>query len=218
MKIAVLGTGVVGETLATKLVSLGHDVRMGSRDANHPKATAWAMRAGDHASHGTFAGAAAFAELVICAVNGEAAIEALTMAGAANLAGKPLLDLGNRLRFEPGKPPVSLFVDGDSLAEEIQRTFPDAKVVKSLNTMNCRVMVEPSLVPGEHHVFLSGNDAGAKEAVRRLLREFGWTDACILDLGDVTTARGPEAIMPLWLRTWGKFGSAPFNLRWVKGA
>ncbi len=217
MKIAVLGTGIVGETLATRLVALGHDVRMGSRDANHPKATAWAMRAGDRASHGTFAGAAAFAEFVICAVNGEVAIEALRMAGTANLAGKPLLDLGNRLRFEPGKPPVSLFVDGDSLAEEIQRTFPDARVVKSLNTMNCRVMVEPSLVPGEHHVFVSGNDADAKAAVCGLLREFGWRDANILDLGDVTTARGPEAIMPLWLRARGAFGNVPFNLRWVTG-
>jgi hypothetical protein len=191
---------------------------MGSRAAHHPKATAWAMRAGDRATHGTFADAAAFGDLVISAVNGEAAIEALTAAGDANLAGKPLLDLGNRLEFAPGKPPRSLFVDGDSLAEEIQRTFPAAKVVKSLNTMNCRVMVEPSLVPGEHHVFLSGNDAGAKAAVRGLLREFGWPDTSILDLGDVTTARGPEGIMPLWLRAWGLFGSTPFNLRWVKGA
>lgn len=215
MKIAVLGTGMVGETIATKLAFLGHEVRMGSRDPHHPKATAWAMRAGDRASHGTFAHAAAFGEVVFNCVNGEATLEALHMAGAANVAGKPLVDLANRLDFTV-RPPVSLAKDGDSLAEEIQRAFPDAKVVKSLNTMNCRVMVEPALVPGEHHVFLSGNDAGAKGVVKGLLREFGWPDASILDLGDVTTARGPEAIMPLWLRVAGLYGRAPFNLRWVR--
>ena len=217
MKIAVLGTGMVGETVATKLVSLGHDVKMGSRDANNPKATAWAMRVGHGGTHGTFADAAASAEVVFNCTNGEATLAALHAAGARHLAGKPLVDLANRLDFSV-RPPVSLARDGGSLAEEIQAAFPDAKVVKSLNTMNCRVMVEPSLVPGDHNVFMSGNDAGAKATLRRLLCELGWRDANILDLGDVTTARGPENLMPLWLRVMALAGGKPFNLHWARGA
>ena len=217
MKIAVLGTGVVGETIAGKLVDMEHEVRMGSRTADNDKAVAWAARAGARASHGTFADAATFGALVFNCVNGDKALAALRAAGAANLAGKVLVDVANRLQFTPGKPPLSLARDGDSLAEELQREFPEAKVVKSLNTMNCRVMVNPALVPGDHDVFLSGNDAGAKTAVRELLRSFGWKDRNILDLGDVTTARGPEGIMPLWLRVFGAFGDGVFNLHWVRG-
>jgi len=217
MNIAVLGTGIVGETIANRLVSLGHAVHMGSRSANNDKAAAWAAKAGGRGGHGTFADVAGPAEVIFLCVNGEVALDAVRAAGAGNFAGKVLVDVTNRLEFSKGMPPLSLARDGDSTAEQIQREFPQARVVKSLNTMNCRIMVDPSLVPGDHDVFLSGNDASAKASVRELLRSFGWKDANILDLGDVTTARGPEGIMPLWLRVWGAFGNVPFNLKWVRG-
>ena len=214
MKIGVLGTGMVGETIASRLVELGHDVCMGSRSATNEKCAAWASRAGARARSGTFADAAAFGEIVFNCTNGEATLEALRAAGTANLDGKVVVDVANRLDFSSGAP-LSLARDGDSLAEEVQRTFPAARVVKALNTMNCRIMVNPGLVPGDHDVFLSGNDAAAKAKVRGLLREFGWVDRNILDLGDITTARGPESIMPLWLKVWGALGNVPFNLKWV---
>lgn len=216
MKVAVLGTGMVGGTIASRLVELGHEVRMGSRDARNPAALAWADKAGANASAGTFAEAAAFGEVVFNCTNGEGSLEALNAAGAANLAGKLLVDVANRLDFSKGMPAISLCQDGDSLAEEIQRTFPAAKVVKALNTMNCRIMVQPTLVPGDHEVFMSGNDAGAKAKLRELLKSFGWADRNIMDLGDVTTARGPEMMMPMWLRVWGVVGSQPFNVKWVR--
>jgi len=216
MRIAVLGTGLVGETLASRLVEVGHEVRMGSRTANNEKAAAWAAKAGPKAGHGTFAVVAAWAEVIVSAVHGEATLAALQSVGAEHLAGKVVVDVANRLDFGKGMPPVSLARDGDSLAEQIQREFPRARVVKSLNTMNTRIMVHPELVPGEHDVFLSGNDAAAKQVVRGLLRQFGWPDASILDLGDVTTARGPENMMPMWVRVWGAFGNAPFNVHWVR--
>jgi len=214
MKIGVLGTGMLGETIASKLVELGHDVCMGSRSATNEKGAAWVSRAGARARSGTFADAAAFGEIVFNCTNGEATLEALRAAGTANLDGKVVVDVANRLDFSSGAP-LSLARDGDSLAEEVQRTFPAARVVKALNTMNCRIMVNPGLVPGDHDVFLSGNDAAAKAKVRGLLREFGWVDRNILDLGDITTARGAESIMPLWLKVWGALGNVPFNLKWV---
>ncbi|HTR97413.1 MAG TPA: NAD(P)-binding domain-containing protein [Candidatus Acidoferrales bacterium] len=216
MKIAVLGSGVVGETLASRLVEVGHEVRMGSRTANNEKAAAWVAKSGPRAGQGTFAAVSAWAELVISAVHGEATLAALRSTGAESLAGKVLVDVANRLDFSKGMPPVSGAHDGDSLAEQIQREFPRARVVKSLNTMNCRIMVAPQLVPGDHDVFLSGNDAAAKDVVRGILRQFGWPDANILDLGDVTTARGPENMMPMWIRVWGAFGNVPFNVHWVR--
>lgn len=216
MKIAILGTGTVGQTLGGKLTALGYEVRMGSRTANNEKAAGWAKQAGPKASHGTFADAAAFGEMLFNCTQGTASLEVLRAAGKENLAGKVLVDVSNPLDFSKGMPP-SLFVSNtDSLAEQIQRAFPELKVVKTLNTVNCSVMVDPARVPGEHDIFLSGNDAAAKARVRQLLTEgFGWKR--VIDLGDITTARATEAWLPLWLRLYGTLGTGDFNLHIVKG-
>jgi 8-hydroxy-5-deazaflavin:NADPH oxidoreductase len=215
MKIAVLGTGMVGETIASKLVSLGHEVKMGSRSANNEKAAAWVKKAGAKASQGTFADAAAFGELLFNCTSGSGSIEALNAAGKENLKGKLLLDVSNPLDFSKGMPPTLFVSNTDSLGEQIQRTFPELKVVKTLNTINANVMVDPARIPGEHAVFVSGNDAEAKAQVKRLLTEwFGWKQ--VIDLGDITTSRGPESYLPLWLRLWGAMGTPDFNIQIVK--
>jgi predicted dinucleotide-binding enzyme len=215
MKIGVLGTGMVGSALAGKLAELGHEVRMGSRDANNEKARAWSASAGPRASHGTFADAAAFGEIVINATAGEGALEAVRAAGKENLRGKILVDVTNPLDFSKGMPPT-LFTGGggDSLGERIQRELSDTRVVKALNTINAAVMVDPERVGGESDVFVCGNDAGAKESVQALLRGMGWRR--IHDLGDITAARGTEAYVLFWLRLWGAFQTPDVNIRLVK--
>ncbi len=126
------------------------------------------------------------------------------------------MDVANPLDFSRGMPPILAVCNADSLGEEIQRLFPRSKVVKALNTVNCRVMVEPSLLPGEHDVFVCGNDEGAKSEVRELIRTFGWPDEHIIDLGDITGARGTEMYLPLWLRLMAREESANFNIRVVR--
>ena len=135
-----------------------------------------------------------------------------TAAGAENLAGKVLMDIANPLDFSHGFPPSLNPVNTDSLGEQIQRAFPEARVVKTLNTMTASVMVDPaSVAGGDHSVFVSGNDAAAKETVAGLLKDFGHRD--IIDLGDITTARGAEMILPIWLRVWGALGTGAFNFK-----
>jgi 8-hydroxy-5-deazaflavin:NADPH oxidoreductase len=214
MKYAILGTGMVGQTLAAKLVSLGHEVKMGARDANNANAAEFVAKHGAKASQGTFADAAAFGEIVINAAKGEAALAVLNAAGAANLKGKVLIDVANPLQVHDNALPTLTVSNTDSLAEQIQRAFPQTQVVKTLNTMFCGVMVNPSLVPGESDVFVSGNDGGAKARVIDMLKSFGWKEP--IDLGDVTTARGTEQLLPMWLRLWGKLGKAEFNFRIVR--
>jgi predicted dinucleotide-binding enzyme len=216
MRIGVLGTGMVGKSIAGKLVSLGHEVKMGSRTADNESAAEWVASAGSAASQGTFADAAAFGELNFNCTSGDASLDALRAAGAANLAEKVLVDVANTLDFSQGRPPSLLVTTKESLAEQIQSAFPEARVVKTLNTMNCEVMVDPAKVPGEHNVFVSGNDGAAKAEVRRLLESFGWPGEHIIDLGDVTTARGPELYLPLWLRLYGVVGSGHFNIKLVR--
>ncbi|WP_375765010.1 NAD(P)-binding domain-containing protein [Archangium gephyra] len=217
MKIAVLGTGMVGETIGSKLVALGHEVKMGSRTANNEKAAAWVKKAGAKASQGTFADAAAFGELLFNCTSGSGSLEALNAAGKANLDGKILLDVSNPLDFSKGMPPTLFVSNTDSLGEQLQRAFPSLKVVKTLNTINANVMVDPARIPGEHAVFVSGNDAEAKAQVKRLLTEwFGWKQ--VIDLGDITTSRGTESYLPLWLRLWGAMGTPDFNIHIVKKA
>ena len=218
MNVAVLGTGVVGQTLATKLVSVGHAVTMGSRQAGNDKAAAWAASAGDLASEGSFADAASSAALVVNATAGMASIDALTAAGAQNLAGKVLLDVANALDFSGGMPPTLDPCNTDSLGERIQRTFPEARVVKSLNTVNCDVMVNPAIAGGSHTMFVAGNDDDAKGEVRGLLESFGWPPDDILDLGDIGAARGLEMYIPLWLRLWGATGTGHLNVKVVREA
>jgi predicted dinucleotide-binding enzyme len=203
MRIAVLGTGTVGRTLAGKLRELGHDVEIGSRSQK------------DDAVE--FADAAGGAELVVNATAGTASLEALRAAGAENLAGKVLLDVSNALDFSRGRPPRLSVCNDDSVGEQIQREFPEARVVKSLNTVNASVMVDPSLVPGEHSVFVSGNDDGAKAQIRALLMSFGWPESSIVDLGDISTARGAEMYVALWLRLFGAVQTPNFNIRVISG-
>jgi 8-hydroxy-5-deazaflavin:NADPH oxidoreductase len=217
MRIGVLGTGKVGRTLGTKLVQLGHEVTMGSREAGNENATAWAREAGPSAREGTFADAAAFAELIVNATAGDASPAALEAAGAENLAGKVLIDVANPLDFSPATPTLTV-CNTDSLAEQIQRAYPDTRVVKALNTVNAEVMVDPSCVPGSHTVFVAGNDAGAKREVSELLGAFGWPAEDVMDLGDVTAARGTEMYLALWLRLLAAVGTGRLNIKVILGA
>jgi hypothetical protein len=215
MKIAVLGTGMVGQAIATKLVAVGNEVMMGARDAKNEKAVAWVKANGVRASAGTFRDAAAHGQVVFNCTSGAAALDALNAAGADNLRGKVLVDITNPLDFSQGMPPMLFTGSGDSLGERIQRAFPDAKVVKTLNTVNCQVMVDPARIPGEHDVFVSGDDMDAKAEVTRMLKEwFGWKS--VIDLGDITTARGTESYVLLWVRLWGSLGTADFNVKVVR--
>jgi predicted dinucleotide-binding enzyme len=213
MRIGVLGTGSVGRTIATGLVELEHDVTMGSRSAESEALREWLSGAGDSASGGSFSEAAAGAELVFNCTAGEASLEALAAAGAENLAGKVLVDVANPLDFSHGMPPTLSVCNDDSLGERIQATFPEAKVVKALNTINAKVMTDPGRLPGAHNVFICGDDGGAKAAVSELLQSFGWPQGSIVDLGDVTAARGTEMYLPLWLRLMGALGTADFNIQ-----
>ncbi|HYU61676.1 MAG TPA: NAD(P)-binding domain-containing protein [Solirubrobacterales bacterium] len=216
MKIAVIGTGMVGRTLGTKLTDLGHEVMMGSRTADNETAVEWAEGAGDSASHGTFADAADFGELTVNCTPGGVSLDALRAAGAENLAGKTLLDVANPLDFSKGMPPTLLFCNTESLGEWIQEAFPEAKVVKSLNTMNAAVMTDPGVVKGDHDVFVCGNDDSAKRQVVELLESFGWPSDNIIDLGDITASRGTEMFLALWLRLYSTMGGGQFNIRAVR--
>jgi 8-hydroxy-5-deazaflavin:NADPH oxidoreductase len=214
MKIGVLGTGMVGATIATKLIELGQEVMMGSRNAGSEKAVTWAQAKGANASQGAYAQAARFGEILFNCTQGTASVEALQSAGADNLKGKILIDIANPLDFSHGAPPTLSICNTDSLGELIQRTFPETKVVKTLNTVNCGVMVNPALVPGDHDIFVCGNDAGAKARVAELLKQwFGWRS--VIDLGDISAARATEQMMPIWLRLYGVLGVPHFNVRVV---
>jgi 8-hydroxy-5-deazaflavin:NADPH oxidoreductase len=206
MKIGVLGTGMVGNAIASKLVALGHDVMMGSRTTDNARATTWVKTAGAHGSVGTFADAAAFGELVFNCTQGASSMAALRAAGAANLEDKIVVDVANVLSSEE---PAN-----ESLGEQIQHAFPRAKVVKALNTINCDIMVNPGKLPESHTVFVSGNDAGAKAKVRELLQAFGWND--VMDLGDIATARATEGYLPLWSSLWKQLGTLTFNIKVVR--
>jgi predicted dinucleotide-binding enzyme len=213
MKIAVLGTGMVGNAIGSKLVALGHDVRMGAREASNEKAAAWVKGAGAHASQGTFADAATSGEIVFNCTAGVASLAALQAAGSQNLAGKILIDVSNPLDFSKGMPPTLSVCNTDSLGEQLQRAFPETKVVKTLNTLNCNLMVNPaSLAGGDHDVFVSGNDAGAKGKVAEILKGwFGWKN--VIDLGDITTSRGVEMAVIFWVNLMGAQKTPTFNYK-----
>jgi predicted dinucleotide-binding enzyme len=208
MRIGMIGTGTVGATIATKLVELAHEVKMGARAAANEKAAAWVEAAGAGASAGTFADAASFGELVFNCTAGVHSLDALAAAGEENLAGKILVDVANPLDFSRGMPPALSVCNTDSLGEQIQRAHPDARVVKALNTMNAAVMTNP--VGGV--VFVCGDDADAKGEVTQLLGMFGWPPERVVDLGGIDAARGTEMYLPLWLSLWGALGSPDFNI------
>ncbi|MDP2342163.1 MAG: NAD(P)-binding domain-containing protein [Deltaproteobacteria bacterium] len=215
MKIAVFGTGMVGEAIGTKLVSLGHDVRMGSRSPDNEKATAWAKAAGAKASTGTFADAAAFAEVAFLCVKGDVGSAVLKSVGSA-LDGKILVDISNPLDFSKGMPPTLFVSNNDSLGETLQREAPKVKVVKTLNTVNAYLMVDAAkLNKGDHTMLMCGDDAGAKARVLAdFLTPFGWKD--VVDLGGITQARGTEAYLLLWTRLYGALKTPDFNIKLVR--
>jgi 8-hydroxy-5-deazaflavin:NADPH oxidoreductase len=213
MKFGVLGTGMVGLAISNRLAELGHEAMIGTRD---PSKSAEKLKSRNEAVQvGTFAQAAAFGEMLVNATNGAASIAALKMATEANLDGKVLVDIANPLDFSKGMPPSLLVTNTDSLGEQIQRAFPTLKVVKTLNTVTASLMVNPrQLAKGNHHLFICGNDEGAKERVTRILKSFGWRK--IIDLGDITNARATEAVLPLWVRLYGKLGTGLFNFKIVQ--
>ncbi len=224
MKIGIIGSGIVAQTLGTKLVQLGNDVALGTRDPgklDDKKGFGGSLRewlakaASGKAKVVSFRDAAAHGELLINATHGQNSVDALKLAGDDVLGAKVLIDVSNELDASKGMPPRVGASQDSCLAERIQAAFPKVKVVKSLNTMNCGVMVDPkALAGGDHSVFVSGNDAQAKAAVGELLKSFGWTD--ILDLGDVSSARGPEMYMALWLRLWGATKTGTINIKVVR--
>jgi len=214
MKVGVFGSGMVGQTIGSKVAELGHEVMLGTR--NPGKLQEWLDKTSANARVGSFAETAAHGEILFNATNGGGSLEALDMAGKANLDGKILIDISNPLDFSKGMPPTLFVSNTDSLGEQIQRAYPNLKVVKSLNTVTASLMVNPrQLADGDHHIFVSGNDADAKAQVTRILTDwFGWRH--VLDLGDITTARGTEMYLPIWLRLWGAQGTGMFNIKIVK--
>jgi len=227
MKIGVLGTNVVGRTISGKLAEQGHDVMVGTRDVvktmartdphpfGLPPFSTWLQHT-PGVKAGTFADAARHGEIVINATSGTGSLDALHQAGELNLNGKVLIDISNPLDFSRGMPPTLSVCNTDSLGEQIQRAFPKVKVVKTLNTVTASLMVDPrQLAGGEHTLFISGNDAEAKAQVVNLLSTwFGWK--YFVDLGDITTARGTEMYLPIWLRLLGALGTGMFNVQVVK--
>lgn len=211
MKIGMLGTGMVGNRLGTRLVELGYEVSMGSRTADNPAAVEWAKKAGRGASHGTFEEAARFGDIVFLCVKGEAALDVIRLAKPENFKGKTVIDVTNPLDFSKGMPPSLLISNTNSLGEEVQKALPDALIVKTLNTVGNEVMVDPGITGGEPTMFVCGNDRRAKEQAMAILKQFGWKD--IIDLGDITNARGTEMILPLWVRTWNALQNGNFAFK-----
>jgi len=210
-KIGVLGTGQVGQTLARRLSEVGYDVMVGARSRESVSLAAFAED--DGIATGSFEDAAAHADLVVNATNGGNSEAALTAAGSKNLTGKPVLDLANDLQPVEGGFPSPRASADNSLGQRLQAAFPDARVVKALNTMNCQVMADPTLVSGDHVVFLSGNDTDAKDAVRQVLTRMGWRDVQMVDLGGIDTAAATEMMMSVWMRVRVARGmdAPPFN-------
>ena len=213
MRIGILGSGAVGQTLGSKMVQLGHEVLMGSREPANPTAITWAKKEGPRASFGTFADAAAFGEILFNCTLGSASLEALRQAGAQNLNGKILVDTANPLDYSEDYWTLTV-CNTDSLGEQIQRAFPGLRVVKTLNTINSNVMVEPGKLPERTDVFVSGNDNEAKAVVISILRDwFGWKS--IIELGDISTSRAVEMYVILWRNLRLRISSHRFNIRVV---
>ncbi len=214
MKVGVFGSGMVGKAIGGKVAELGHALMVGTRDT--AKLQDWLGQTGRNARVGSFAETAAHGEILFNATNGSGSLQALALAGEEHLNGKILIDVSNPLDFSHGMPPTLLVSNADSLGEQIQRAYPQVKVVKTLNTVTASLMVNPGqLADGDHHIFVSGNDAEAKAQVVDLLTGwFGWRH--VIDLGDITTARGPEMYLPIWLRLWGALGTGLFIVKIVQ--
>jgi predicted dinucleotide-binding enzyme len=211
MNIGIFGTGIVGQTIGNRLIELGHNVMMGSRSADNQTGKAWAKAASRLASFGVYGDVAKFGEILFNCTAGTGSLSALEFAKAVDLNNKILIDVANPLDYSRGGPPTLTVCNTDSLGEQIQRHHPLLKVVKALNTMNVDVMVHPERVRGTHDVFICGNDAVAKGTVTKLLTELGWES--IIDLGDITNARGMEMALPLWISLQRKLGTNIFNFK-----
>ncbi len=216
MRIGVLGTGAAGRALAARFAELGHEVALGTREVEVTRARdeAW------YAEHPqvrlvTQADAAQHGEVIVNACSGAGTLAALGNAGAQNLSGKPIIDVSNPLDFSQGFPPILSVKDTDSLAEQVQREFPQAKVVKALSMVANEVMTYPrELAGGDHTLLISGDDDEAKKVVSGLMAEFGWQD--IVDLGDLSNARGQEMYLALWTRLFRRLGHVHFNMKLVR--
>ena len=202
MNIGILGSGMVGKTVGAALVKHGHTVMLGTRSAEKKDVVQWVETTGGRSSAGTFEDAARFGEIHLLCTKGEATLNALQLAGTAHFKGKIVIDITNPLDFSRGMPPSLLpqFANTNSLGEEVQKALPEARVVKTLNVVNCEVMVDPRKSGGDPTMFVCGNDRAAKDGVSGILRTFGWND--IIDLGDITAARGTEMLLPIWVRLW----------------
>lgn len=227
MKIAVIGTGMVGRTFASRLSGLGHDVVVGTRRVTDTLSRADEGRAGmlpysawqrEHPDVGlaSFAEAGAHGEVIINATAGVATLNALEAVGADNLAGKVLVDIALPLDGAPGQTRSLTVANTDSLGEQIQRAYPDARVVKTPNTVFVGVMVDPARLPGRHNVFVSGQDPEAKQTVATLLQEFGWQPGSNLDLGGISTTRGAEMYASLYFTLASVLGTFDFNIAIVR--
>lgn len=230
MKIGILGTGTVGQTLAARLAEAGHEVVIGTRNVEEKQASdqpdqygnppfrEW-QKAHQNIPLVKFEEAGKSGDIIINATKGGSSLKALKQVGNDNLKNKVIIDLGNPLDNSKGFPPTLIpeLSNDNSLGEEIQRHFPDARVVKTLNTMWAGLMVNPNMLNnGDHTNFICGNDQQAKDTVRQLLKDMGWKDENILDLGDITAARGAESYLPTWLRIMGAKQSAAFNVKIVQ--
>ncbi len=226
MKIGILGTGIVGRTHATKLAELGHEVKMGTRSVEKTLAedkpdmmgnepfVAWQNK-NSKVKLVSFDQAAEFAEIIFNVIKGEVVLKAFENLNKEHLNNKVIIDLSNALDFSKGMPPLLLTHDGNSIGEQLQQLLPKSKVVKTLNTLSASLQVNPKmLADGNHQIFMSGNDSEAKKLVETILKSYGWQD--ILDLGDITTARGTELLMPFWLRLWSVLGTTTFNYKIIK--
>lgn len=230
MKIGIIGTGTVGRAIASKLVELDYEVMMGTRNVSekmastakdvygNPPFNEW-IKTNTKVKLVTFAEAATFGEMIINATVGSNSVKALIQSGSKNLAGKVLIDIANPLDFSNGMPPSLIpgLNNTNSLAEEIQKTFPDIMVVKTLNTMAAALMVDPKLIGnGDHLNFICGNSTDAKGKVEKILHQFGWTTENIMDLGDITGARATESLLPIWVRIMSMTKTEFFNFKVVK--
>ncbi len=218
MKTGVFGTGVVGQTIAEKFAELGHSVQIGTRDVERTATSAFSEWQSAHPEIelATFSDVARQAEIIVNATSGMGSLDAMQLAGSENLNGKILIDISNPLDFSKGMPPTLSVCNDSSLGEQIQAAFPEVKVVKSLNTMTAALMVNPGLLPGDHDVFVAGNDEIAKAKVIEILESFGWKRGNIIDLGDITASRGLEMYLPLWLRLYGGFNTPMLNIKVVR--
>ena len=214
MQIGILGSGVTAQTIGSKLIQLGHEVMLGSRDEANANAVSWAKdQTGQHALYGTFMNAASFGEIVFNCTLGSASLAALEQAGAESLQGKILIDTSNPLDRSTDQWSLTVCND-DSLGEQIQRAYPETKVVKTLNTVNANVMVDPAKLLEQTHVFVSGDDIEAKATVVRILRDwFGWKQ--IIDLGGIETSRSVEMYVLLWHSLRNAISSQRFNIKVV---